>query len=260
MPSSQLEAHGHLGAYPLTTPSALAVDLHSQNLLDFDTVLRDLGLVRNGKTGAAALPATVAGQADFHGSWTGSLVDPHLVGTAKATQLAVEIPAASTGKNPPAPAQVIRWDSAEASGSYSAAKIVIDRGQLRRGPAEIDLDGTFVPTSLTQAPGEGPVPVYDANSVLRLHLRASKVGLDELLPLTGQNLPVTGLLNAQFDASGPMRALAGSGWVELDGGSVFGEPVARIRAQGQIANQTVKLTSITVTRAPARSPLPAAMS
>ncbi len=246
MPSSQLEAHGHLGAYPLTTPLALAVDLHSQNLLDFDTVLRDLGLVRNGKTGAAALPATVAGQADFHGSWTGSLVDPHLVGTAKATQLAVEIPAASTGKNPPAPAQVIRWDSAEASGSYSAAKIVIDRGQLRRGPAEIDLDGTFVPTSLTQAPGEGPVPVYDANSVLRLRLRASKVGLDEILPLTGKNLPLTGLLNAQFDASGPMRALAGSGWVELDGASVFGEPVSRIRAQGQIFNQTVKLTSITV--------------
>ncbi len=55
-PASQLEAHGHLGAYPLTSPSALAVDFHSRNLGEFDTVLRDLGLTRNGKTGTAALP------------------------------------------------------------------------------------------------------------------------------------------------------------------------------------------------------------
>jgi translocation and assembly module TamB len=32
----------------------------------------------------------------------------------------------------------------------------------------------------------------------------------------------------------------------MDNGSVFGEPVARIRAQGNITNQTVKLTSVTV--------------
>ena len=85
-PASQLEARGHLGAYPLTSPSAFAVEFHSQNLGEFDTVLRDLGLTRNGKSGTAALPVALAGQADFlHGFWNGSLRDPRLSGNLKAT-------------------------------------------------------------------------------------------------------------------------------------------------------------------------------
>jgi translocation and assembly module TamB len=67
LPGSRLEARGELGAYPVTSASALSVDFHSRNLGEFDTVLRSLGLNRNGKTGTAALPLVLAGQADFHG-------------------------------------------------------------------------------------------------------------------------------------------------------------------------------------------------
>ena len=80
LPSSHLEAHGHLGAHPMTSPTALTVDFHSGNLGEFDTVLRDLGLTRNGRSGTAALPIALYGQGEFHGTWTGSLVDPHLAG------------------------------------------------------------------------------------------------------------------------------------------------------------------------------------
>lgn len=82
-----------------------------------------------------------------------------------------------------------------------------------------------------------------------MHLRASKVGLDQLLPLAGQNLPLTGVLDAQLQLQGPVGALGGAGWVEVDGGSVFGEPVSRIRAQGSMAGQVVKLTSVSVNEA-----------
>ncbi len=244
MPASQLEAHGHLGAYPLTTPSALAVDLHTQNLQEFDSVLRDLGLARNGKSGAAALPVSLAGQADFHGTWTGSMVDPHLAGNARATQLAIEFlpnPNDKSGKP-----EFLRWDSIDAAGMYSAARISVDHSLFRRGQTTINADGVLVPTSVTVDSEGIPTASYDANSVVRLHLRASKVAMDDLFPFIGQSLPVTGSLNAQIQADGPVHALNGAGWVELDGGSVFGEPVARIRAQGLIANQTIKLTSVTV--------------
>jgi translocation and assembly module TamB len=250
LPSSQLEAHGHLGAYPMTSPSALAVDFHSQDLGEFDTVLRDLGLARNGKTGTAALPVALTGRVDFlHGTWTGSLVDPHLAGNLKATQVAVEFSALSTAK--PSQPQYVRLDEVEAVGSYSAARIDIAHGLLRRGNAEIALSGSL---TASQAAGSAvrhpaPIPSFDVNSVLHLRLRASQVGLDDLRPLIGQNLPVEGSLDAQLQADGPIRALAGSGWVELDKGSVFGEPVARIRVQGNVANQTIHLTSVTVNEA-----------
>jgi hypothetical protein len=61
--------------------------------------------------------------------------------------------------------------------------------------------------------------------VLHLRLSAGKVGLDDLRPFTGPNLPVAGSLDAQLQVDGPIHALGGSGWVEMDKGSVYGEPV-----------------------------------
>lgn len=240
LPGSEIEAHGHLGAYPLTSPSSLAVDFHSHNLGEFDTVLRKLGVSRNGKTGTAALPINLAGQADFHGTWTGALAAPRLAGNLKATQIAIELPPASNDKN--AQPKTIRWDTIEAAGSYSAQRVDISHGLLRRGQAEIAVDGT-----LEAAPAK--VPAFDGNSPLRMRVRATKVGMDDLLPLTGQSLPVKGTLEAQLSLSGPLHALGGSGWVELDGGSVYGQPVSKIRAQGTMANQLLKLASVSVSDA-----------
>jgi len=248
-PASELTAHGKLGAYPLTSPSEMDVDFHSHNLWEFDTVLHDLGLNRYGKTGAAALPVALAGQADLHGSWAGSLFDPHIAGNLKASQLSVEMLPIQTEKPGQAKSTkpqidqpgFVRWDTVEATGSYSADRVVIDHSVFNRGKAQIALSGT-----LEASPGREHARTFDANSTLHMHLQASKVGVEDLLPLTGHNLPLTGVLNAQLQADGLVNMLGGSGWVELDGGTVFGEPVSRIRAQGTMANQVIKLASLTV--------------
>ena len=52
LPASDLEAHGTLGAYPISGPSALTIDFHSHNLGEFDTALRSLGVKREGRSGA----------------------------------------------------------------------------------------------------------------------------------------------------------------------------------------------------------------
>ena len=246
MPGSQLTASGNLGAFPLTTPTDLSVDLHSGNLAEFDIVLRDLGLSRNGKTGAAALPITLAGQADFHGTWNGSLLSPHIAGTAKATQLSIEIPAAPNAQanksSPQATSQFVRWDSIDAKGSYSAERIVFERALLRRGDAEIALDG-----ALDATPGR--TPEYDGNSNLHLNLRAAKIEVDDLQPFIGQKLPVAGALDAQIQVNGPIHTPGGAGWVELSNGSIYGEPLAKVRAQGTLSNQLLNLTSVTANAA-----------
>jgi translocation and assembly module TamB len=249
LPASRVEAHGKLGAYPLTSSTAIAVDLRTANLGEFDTVLRDLGLVRNGKAGTAALPGSLAGQAEFHGSWSGSLLDPHLAGTAKATQLTLEIPAPPNGKPAPAapdPPQFVHWDTAEATGSYSAQLVAIDRAQLRQGPATLVLDGSLQAMAGTLSHAASAPAGFDSDSILHLRLRAANVGLDKLLPFTGQSLPLAGTLGAQIAADGPLRALGGSGWIDLEGGTVYGEPVSSIRAQGTIAGRTVSLNSVTL--------------
>ena len=55
LPSSQVQAQGRLGAYPLTSPTALNLDFHSHDLGDFNTVLRELGTGAGGKIGNSGL-------------------------------------------------------------------------------------------------------------------------------------------------------------------------------------------------------------
>ena len=245
LPNSQILAHGQLGAYPLTGPTALTVDARSTNLGDFDTALRDLGLRHNGKAGAAALPVSLSGQAEFHGTWAGTLISPRLAGELKATQIAIELPPnPRDASNAP---QFVRWDTIEGSGTYDAEHIAILHGSLSRGPAQITMNGSL--TAATAA-GPGPrrdeMPAFDADSLLRAHVKAIKVDVKDLFPLLGIQEPVTGTLEAEFQTDGTVRTLGGSGWVELNDGVVYGEPVSRIRAEGTVADAVVKLSSINI--------------
>ena len=87
LPQSEFSVRGQLGAYPLTSPTNLNVEFHSRNFAEFDTVLRALDLNRNGRSGAAALPVSLAGQADFTGSWTGSIASPASRRTSESHRL-----------------------------------------------------------------------------------------------------------------------------------------------------------------------------
>ena len=253
LPASHLTAHGHLGAYPLTSPTRLTVDLHSGDLSEFDTVLRDLGLARNGRTGLAALPVTLSGQAGFHGSWAGSLVSPQLAGTLKAEEVGVELPAMFNDKS--GQSRFLHFDSISADGSYSASRIAIEHGQLRNGRGELLIDGSLsasqIPVPAQNARSHPATrPVFDANSTLRVQVRASNLSAAEALDLANADVPVTGALDAQIAADGPLNALNGSGWIQLNNAVMDGQPVTSLRAQGKLNGQSVRFTSVTL-RSPA---------
>jgi translocation and assembly module TamB len=242
LPASHIAARGHLGAYPLQSETAISVDFSSSNLREFDTVLRNLGMRREGKAGAEALPASLDGKAQFHGTWSGSLVDPHLSGVASATNLTVELPPASSDTSAK---RYIHWDSVEATGTYSATRITIASSQLVHDRSLLAIDGslTAVPSAAHSIAGH---PGFDANSQLQMHLKTSNLRVDDLARILGRSLPASGQLNAEVDAEGALRNLNGTGWVELNHGTLYGEPVSQLRAEGKVINQAVHLTSIIV--------------
>jgi translocation and assembly module TamB len=261
MPASRLDAHGHIGAFPLTSPTSLTVDVDSHDLSEFDAVLRDLGLAREGKTGAAALPVALHGEGQGHVLWSGSLVSPKFTGNLKATNIGLEIPEpAGSPQGSQNQARWIAWDEIDAEGSYDAAQIAILHGHLQRGSEEIALDGTVTAAASEPAQNEtqlrhglrahGQVginapPGFDANSLLHAHVRATKVAVGDLLPFTGLNLPLTGTLDAQFKADGPLHSPGGSGWAELSDAILDGESISRIHAQGTLDNRVLHLSAIT---------------
>jgi len=250
LPASQVLAHGHLGAYPLTSLTGIAVDIQTANLGEWDTVLRDMGMTRNGKSGTSALPVVLAGQAAFHGNWTNSLSDPKLTGAATATQLDLEVPStgnkAGTQPPPQSKPQMVHWDSIEGSGTYSGTYIEVQHGRLRKGATEIDLDGSLTGDPCTKAPSRCPATNFDGNSRVHARLAVNKVSADQIQPLIGRTLPFTGILDAQVAVDGTVKSLGGSGWAELNSGSLLGEPIAKIRAQGSFAGQAIHLTALTL--------------
>jgi translocation and assembly module TamB len=239
LPSSHISAQGHLGAYPLTSSTTLAVAVHSHHLDEFSRLLSDLGLNRQGRTGSAALPATLSGDADFQGTWTGSLVDPHLTGNLKASDFAVELPPTPSNGAP----RFVHLDSVDATGTYSAARITIDHADLVHGSATVALGGSLIAATPTS---KIPRPSFDLNSQLHIHVTGNHVSAQELESLTGENLPLSGELNAQLQADGPIATLDGSGWIELNHGNVYGEPIARVRAEGKVAGRILQLSSVSV--------------
>ncbi|HVZ84974.1 MAG TPA: translocation/assembly module TamB domain-containing protein [Terracidiphilus sp.] len=239
MPASSVTAHGHLGAYPISSPSSIAIDVRSQNLSEFDAVLRDLGLRHEGKTGAEALPASLGGQAEFHGTWTGSLADPRLAGALTASNVAIELPATAGGTQ-----RKVHFDSIDAAGSYAATRIAVDHGAFLERGATVSVEGSLTAAEPMQR--KSAKPQFDGSSLLHARVTANKVSAEELLSVLGHNLPMTGTLSAEFETNGPLHTLDGTGWVELDNGVVYGEPLARVRAQGKIAGRVVQLASVTV--------------
>ena len=237
LPESDLEAHGALGAYPMTRPSSLAIDLDSRNLGEFDTALHTLSSQLNGRPGSAVLPISLTGRADFYGTWAGSLAQPHVAGSVEAMQLAIEMPSNSSNARAP---NSLRFDSLTATGSYSPSEIAIQHAEIVRGKARVVLSGT-----LDASPR--PRPVFDANAMLHAHLNATNLDTGDLQPYliaaTGRNLPISGSLNTNIAADGPLHALSASGSIEMKQGTLYGEPIANAYAQGTFAGQVLKLTS-----------------
>jgi len=253
LPASDFTARGSLGAYPVTSASSLIVDLHSHDISEFDAVLRSLGLERNGKRGTAALPVSLMGQADFRGTWTGSLIKPHISGTLKATQLAVEMPPATGDSSQP---RLVHFDSVNAEGSYSPSQISIQHAQLLHGNSRIALSGTLDATlgagfpSMPHRHSTGsPQPTYDGDSVLNVSVDAAHIGIADLQPFFAQSFPVTGEFDAQFTANGPLRKPAASGSLQMDNGVVYGEPVTQLRVQATLADHLLKVVSARTTDA-----------
>lgn len=248
MPGSVVDARGHLGAYPMTSPSAISIDAQSHNLAEFDRVLRDMGLVHNGKVGSAALPLSLTGQARFSGNWTGSLLDPHLSGDVEASSLDISLPVRAMNQTDGL--RVVHLDSLEARGSYSANRIAINQAELRYKDATLHLAGTLSAASMERKAG---IPAFDDSSLLRAQVQANKIAVDDLLPLLGIELPIHGQVSSALNVDGPIRSLEGSGWMELDNGLAWNQPVALIRAQGSFSGETLHLIAVTASDGVARA-------
>jgi translocation and assembly module TamB len=257
-PATHFEVSGGLGVYPISRPSTLQVSLETTNLGEFDQALTALGVSVQGKKGVQALPLRLQGQAQFHGTVSGSIPDPdvkgHLIASnfdlllpTETTQPVAAIEPASAQAQAPTPATApttvaettIHWDSFEADAEYSSQLIALQQATLTRGKTVIHASGQLHAHQITPRHR-----VFDDESAITADIKAQDAALGEILAIAGQNLPVTGTVNLNSHTGGQLGNLNGGGHLSIQGGEAYGEHYRSLNANLTFAGKEIGISKL----------------
>lgn len=257
-PATQIHVEGGLGVYPIERASMLQADVETANLGEFDRVLAVLGVASGGKTGVQALPLRLQGQAQFHGSVSGSLSAPDVKGHLTASNFdlllpaqaaqqtaAVKTGAAETASVKTASAetapQSIHWDTLDADAEYSPLLISVSQATLTRGKTAIHASGELHAHSISARSSS-----FDEHSAIHADVRIQNAAVEDILVLTGQSIPVTGTLNLDAHADGWLQDLNGGGHLAVQGGQAYGEPYRSLNADLRFAGEEIGASKLTL--------------
>ena len=271
---STLTGSGVLGVNLGDPLTALNVDLQVRDFGEYDQLLRTLGLTGNGKKGAAAIPITLHGSAQFHGTARGEIAKLDVKGHLVANNLEVRLgdfqtPAPSTtpaadnlvtlAKStapPAAPAPTltdVHVDSLVADAEYTPQGIAVGSSTVTQGTAVLHLSGTFTPRLVMVH--HKPDYEWDDGTKLDTRVQLANAKMTDLLTIAGQqnNVPVTGTVGIDSHVTGTFGNLNGTAALSLVNGVAYGEPFEAIAlnasAQGQdieASNVSLKLHGMTI--------------
>lgn len=231
-PASEVKVTGSLGAYPITRGSNLQVNITTANLSEFNPALTTLGLERNGKRGVSALPIALHGKADFNGTITQSILNPDVKGHLDASDFDLDISTAKTGTHQ------IHWDSIHADADYSSQRILVADAVLTQGPATVNISGGLAAHGSTRPWN------FDIESEVRANVTVRNANAQNLLRLSGKNIPVTGTLNVTIHASGLLDDLNGGGQLSLIGGTAYGEQYKSLNVDLRFAGREIDAANL----------------
>ena len=206
--------------------------------------LTDLGLSLNGKTGVAAIPVQLHGEAEFDGTVSGSLIAPDVKGRLMASNFSTDLTLADFAwihHNTSPHRQTIHWDRLDATAEYSPSLISIQRAVLTRGAAKIDIRGTLAAHAISRHRTE-----FDDFSAIDATASIHQTPVTDLTAIAGQSVPVTGTVNLQVHAGGTLGNLTGGGDIQIQGGEIAGEPYHNATANLSFAGRQLNLVRLTL--------------
>jgi translocation and assembly module TamB len=160
----------------------------------------------------------LAGRASFQGLVRGSTVAPDLTGNLTAQNLEYD---------------GTHWTSLQSGVELSPARASLtnirataaDRGQISGGASVGLRDWSLTPQSSIQ-----------------MELNVSQLNLATLARLSGQEMPLTGTLNASAHIHGQANSPTGNGSLSLSDASAYGEPVSSLKVEFSGSGNQVQAT------------------
>lgn len=236
-PQSTVEASGVLGVAKGDPLTSLRADLQVRDLGEYDQLLTTLGVQSNGKKGSAALPIVLHGSLGFEGTAKGRLAALDVKGHLQANDLFVH---AGTQAD-------VHIDSVVADAEYTPRGLAVASSTIKRGSAVLNATGSFAPRRAVSRRG-AVTYVWDDGSTVDAKVHLNNASLDDVLDLAGQKgkYPVTGTLSVNGQAQGTLKALNGSGEVNLRNGEAYGERYESVLLDANVQGKQIEATQLLV--------------
>lgn len=247
-------AQGGLGINRGLHGSHITVNLTTTDLGEFDRMLAAFELAKPGERTGKLVPINLEGSASFHGTVSGTATDPNVeghltaqdlkiemtstshAGTASATHSGMSSAATHSSAEPKTAAHSLTIDSLNAEAQYSPEALSLSHATLLTGSAQIELSG-----KLTAHRSRRLGVSYDQQSTLSAQAVVTHARLEEILPMLGFNLPVTGTAQASIAVHGTLQDPVALGSLHIAGGTVYGEPYQGLTSQLEMLGRTLAL-------------------
>ena len=186
------------------------------------------------------LPVAVHGRASFTGRLYGRVKQPNVSGHFDLADFdtLVRFPQRTAPGQTVVPASTspVHWDSLTADVEYSPSLLAVQHGVLKRGTAQIAVDGS---TQLRKG-------VFDEHTPFQVALRVQRADISDLQSLAGLGYPITGTLTGELNVRGTEDAMDGGGSLQVAGGSLYGEPFPSMKANIRVSGREAQLSDITL--------------
>ncbi len=236
-PQSTIEASGVLGLNKGDPTTEMRADLNIRDLGEYDAVLTTLGVQANGKKGSAALPIVLHGSLGFQGTARGRLKDLDVKGHLQANDLLVHAGSAAD----------VHIDSVVADAEYAPRTgVSVASSSIRRGTAALEVGGTFAPRRASTR--HGVEYVWDDGSTANASVTLNGASLEDVLDIAGQKgkYPVSGTLSLNAKVNGTLKALDGTGQVNLVDGVAYGEHYDSVLLNAAVQGKQITATQLLV--------------
>lgn len=229
-PAGNLTVSGTLGS----SSANLSVNLATSNLRQLQPILAAL-------RGPRRIPLVLRGKALFSGTLAGRITSPTVTGHLEVTDFDTALPRPRNRPSPGPPGQ-IHWDLLSTDLQLSPSNLVLRRGSLRRGTADLQFAGSLGLSRYRLLP---PSP-------LAADLRLRNGQLADMVALAGYTYPLTGVVQGELRAGGTWQDPHGEGAIEVSGPAFGTGKFNRLNANLRFAGSQAGLENVTLSQGAAR--------
>jgi translocation and assembly module TamB len=230
--NSHLIAAGMLGSHT----ADLKLTATTSNLAEVQPLIAAI-------RGPEPLPFELGGNAKFHGSLSGKLRTPTIVGHLDATDFTthlakrLEAPLPVPQSNQYGYPRFVHWDSLAADFVYGPDKVTVSQASLRRQNAIVQVNGN---STLTKG-------VLTEDSQFEAHVHVAGAEITDLQSIAGLSYPVNGRADLNFDVSGTRNNLNGGGKLNVMNASAYGQPVRSLTSDIAFTADQIQLRNAVLT-------------